>query len=62
MVDTNPEGVGMATDERTAAFWIAFRQGLLLIVDSIERYMGISPTTAEVRQLYKAARRGGDGT
>ncbi len=50
------------TDERTAAFWLSFRQGLLLVVDSIERFLGISPTTAEVRQMYKAQKRGGDGT
>ena len=52
----------MSTDERTASFWLSFRQGLLLVVDSIERFLGISPTTAEVRQMYKAQKRGGDGT
>ena len=52
----------MGTDERSAMFWLSVRQGILLVVDAIERFLGISPTTAEVRAMYKAAKRGGDGT
>jgi hypothetical protein len=34
-------------------FWHAFRQALLMMVDAIERGLGISPTTAEIRSMYK---------
>ena len=64
-ITANPEGVGGdvgMTDERSAMFWLSVRQGILLVVDAIERFLGISPTTAEVRAMYKASKRGGDGT
>lgn len=32
------------------AFWMAFRQALLMVVDAIERELGISPTTADIRK------------
>jgi hypothetical protein len=35
-------------DERT--LWLAIRQAILMIVDAIERSLGISPTTAELRR------------
>ena len=34
-------------------FWHAFRQALLMMVDAIERGLGITPTTAEIRQNWK---------
>lgn len=34
-------------------FWHAFRQALLMMVDAIERGLGINPTTAQIRQWYK---------
>jgi hypothetical protein len=34
-------------------FWHAFRQALLMMVDAIERGLGISPTTADIRQAWK---------
>lgn len=55
-------GTGTGQDREQAAFWLGIRQALLLAVDHIERMLGVSPSTAEIRQLYKAARRGGDGT
>ncbi len=30
-------------------FWLAIRQALLLLVDILERKLGISPRTAELR-------------
>jgi hypothetical protein len=35
------------------AFWQGIREALLLEVDVIERYVGISPRTAELRRLTK---------
>lgn len=31
------------------AFWMAFRQALLTMLDALERELGISPRTAELR-------------
>lgn len=49
-------------EQTQATFWLGFRQSLLLAVDCIERLLNISPTTAEIRQWYKASKRGGDST
>jgi hypothetical protein len=38
-------------------FWHAFRQALLMMVDAIERGLGISPTTAQIREEYKLLRK-----
>ena len=38
-------------DDRT--FWLGIRQALLAIIDIIERKIGISPTTSEVRKFHK---------
>jgi hypothetical protein len=35
------------------AFWLAMRQALLMQLDAIERRLGISPTTAELRRASK---------
>lgn len=32
------------------AFWLAFRQALLMLVDAIERLQDISPKTADLRK------------
>lgn len=45
---------------RTKRFWHAFRQGLLMIVDAIERELEISPTTSEIRNLYKRSKQDAD--
>lgn len=37
----------------TEAFMLTFRQALLLIVDAIERELGINPRTAELRKDAK---------
>jgi hypothetical protein len=34
-------------------FWLAIRQALLLIVDALERELGISPRTSELRKSVK---------
>ena len=34
-------------------FWRAIRQALLMAVDAIERFIGISPTTSDIRKTYK---------
>jgi hypothetical protein len=31
-------------------FWLALRQALLMVVDALERELGISPRTAELRK------------
>jgi hypothetical protein len=33
-----------------AEMWTAIRQALLMVVDAIERRLGISPRTAELRR------------
>ena len=33
--------------------WLAVRQGWLAQVDAIERHLGITPRTAELRKLYR---------
>ena len=35
------------------AFWFSMRQALLMQLDAIERKLGISPTTAELRKMAK---------
>jgi len=47
-------------DKRESSFWISIRQAVLLLVDTIEREIGMSPTTAEIRQQYKLRQREGD--
>ena len=37
-------------------FWHSFRQALLMMVDAIERGLGISPTTSQIRDAYKSAK------
>jgi uncharacterized membrane protein len=33
--------------------WVAIRQALLMVVDAIEKWLSISPTTSEMRRQYK---------
>jgi len=35
-------------------FWLSIRRGLLIIVDAIERKLGITPLTTELRRWWKA--------
>lgn len=37
----------------TREFWVAVRQALLMLVDALERELGISPRTAELRKDRK---------
>lgn len=37
----------------TREFWVAVRQALLMLVDALERELGISPRTAELRKTAK---------
>lgn len=39
-----------------AKLWTALRQALLMALDAIEGYLGISPTTSEIRRLYKRSK------
>lgn len=34
-------------------FWLAVRQALLMLVDALERELGLSPRTAELRRQAK---------
>ena len=34
----------------TREFWLAIRQALLMVVDALERELGICPRTAELRK------------
>lgn len=36
-----------------AAFWMAIRQGLLMLVDAIEKLIGVKETTADLRKMRK---------
>lgn len=42
-------------------FWIAFRQGLLMMLDAIERELRIKPRTAEMRKRIRVPQRELDG-
>lgn len=44
----------MSIEDR--AFWMAVRQALLMLLDALERRMGISPRTAELRRDLRAAK------
>lgn len=46
------------SEAMSRTFWMNFRQGLLLIVDAVERELAISPRTAELRKLKKAENMG----
>ncbi len=37
--------------------WEGLRQALLAALDAIERYLGVKPTTADIRRQYKEGRR-----
>ncbi len=39
-------------------FWMMMRQALLLWLDAMERMLSITPRTAELRKIYKDAKRG----
>ena len=36
-------------------FWMMIRNAVLLFLDAIEKKLGLSPTTAEIRSQYKRA-------
>jgi hypothetical protein len=36
--------------------WEGIRQALLAALEAIERYLGVSPTTAEIRRAHKGRR------
>ena len=38
---------------RDRIFWRSIREALLMAVDAVERYVGISPRTSEMRRLTK---------
>lgn len=38
-------------------FWRLIREGVLLILDALERWLGILPTTSEIRKQWKRSRR-----
>ena len=44
----------MTDDERV--FWMAVRQALLMMLDALERWLGIAPRTAELRRMSKPER------
>jgi hypothetical protein len=39
-------------------FWLAVRQAVLMFLDAMERKLGITPRTSELRQLERELRRG----
>lgn len=43
-------------DERE--FWLLVRQGLLLLIDAIERHCGLQPRTSSLRRDVRKARVG----
>jgi len=43
--------------DATKDLWLSIRQGLLMIVDGIERYLCMEPKTADLRKLVKQLRR-----
>lgn len=43
-------------DEPNKGFWLVLRQAFLLMVDAVEKGLKISPTTSEIRQMYKEGR------
>lgn len=45
--------------EQDREFWMLVRQGILLIVDAIERWLGIRPRTSELRKELKELREQG---
>ena len=49
-----PGATTMTDHERDREFWMLVRQGLLLIVDAIERLLIVEPRTAELRKERKA--------
>lgn len=51
---TPPKSDTILASESDRSFWISMRQALLMQLDAIERKLGISPTTAEIRKLVKA--------
>lgn len=50
-----PRNCHCKVDVHTLAYFDNQRQALLLAVDGIERYRGITPLTSECRQMAKAA-------
>ena len=44
------------SETMSRTFWMNFRQGLLLIVDAVERELCISPRTSQLRKEKKAER------
>ena len=38
---------------RAGTFWTGFRQGILMILDGLERWRGYTPRTAELRKEAK---------
>jgi hypothetical protein len=45
-------------NDTTLQLFLSMRQALLMQVDALERVLGIMPTTAEIRRLYKESKIG----
>jgi len=52
----NSKAAGWLDEQKVKLFLDAIRQALLMMVDAIERIRGMSPTTAQIREQYKAAK------
>jgi hypothetical protein len=52
----NPEP--SVLNSTTLQLFLSMRQALLMQVDALERVLGIVPTTAEIRRLYKEGKIG----
>jgi len=48
----------MTSDERVVKLLTCLRQALLLFVDGIEEFLGLSPKTSELRKRYKSEKIG----
>ena len=46
-----------STSDADAEFWLAIRQALLMLLDVLERKLGIRPTTAEIRKWHRNNKR-----
>jgi hypothetical protein len=57
-VDSSPqkrEPVKSVLNDPFLQLFLAQRQSALMLVDALERALGITPTTAEIRQWYKSS-------
>ena len=48
----------MSNDERIVKLLTCLRQAMLLFLEGLEEFLGVSPKTSDLRRMYKSGKMG----